>query len=291
MVAGYTAKEEQCIDGGPRRRGLKGNDYKDIILAQWSVINAMAVRRFSGPLAEEAALFVLDKLREDDCRRLRAHTGRASLATFIGIVTSRLLEDFARKKFGRLRPPLWLRKLGGIWLQLYDFLCRQRFSVNDAVEMIVSRTTATRERSEEAARTIKARIADCGRHQALEVELAEEEMGPEHVKQTYRTDQEEQMTAAERRLFFSLLLGLELGKERAETLDRLLPALRKVLCLEPEERLLLQMIYRDEVSVRDAGVVLGLNVNQVHGRLRRLLQRIRNDLDKAGLTEELRLLF
>ncbi len=270
---------------------MRENDYKDAILAQWSLINTMAVRRFSDPLAEEAALYVLEKLQDDDCRRLRAHDGRASLPTFIGIVTSRLLEDFARKKFGRLRPPVWLRKLGGTWLLLYDFLCRQRLTSADAVEMALERTTAERKRLEEAARTILARITDCGRHQALEVELSEEEMHPEKNNQGPGTDQEEQMTAAERRLFFSLLLGVELGRNREETLDRLLPALRKTLCLSPEERLLLQMIYRDEISVREACVLLGLNVNQIHGRLRRLLTRLRNDLEKAGLAEDLRLLF
>ena len=270
---------------------MQENDYKGAILEQWSLINSMAARRFSGPLAEEAALYVLEKLQDDDCRRLRAHDGRASLPTFIGVVTSRLLEDFARKKFGRVRPPVWLRKLGGIWLQLYDFLCRQRLTSADAVEMVLERTIAQRKRLEEAARTILARITDCGRHQALEVELTAEEMHPQGNNQGLETDQEEQMTAAQRRLFFSLLLGVELDGERAGTLNRLLPALQKVLRLSPEERLLLQMMYRDEISVREAGVVLGLNVNQVHGRLRRLLTRLRNDLEQAGLAEELRRLF
>ncbi len=268
---------------------MRQNEYKDIVLAHWSLINHMAARRFSGPLAEEAALYVLEKLQEDDCHRLRTHDGRATWQAFIGMLTSRLLEDFARKKFGRLRPPVWLRKLGGIWLDLYDFLCRQRLSSSDAVEMVLVRSTALRKQVDRAARTILAKVTDCGRHQGLEVELAEDQPPADSIGQNHRQSPEETMAAAERRLFFSLLLETDVDAARLGLVDRLVDALRET-GLTAEERLLLQMIYRDQIPVREAGRLLGLNVNQVHGRLRRLLSRLRQNLQQAGLEEELRLL-
>ena len=268
---------------------MRKNEYKDILLAQWSLIDHMATRRFPGSLAEEAALYVLEKLQEDNCRRLRNHDGRAAWPAFIGLLTSRLLEDFSRKKFGRLRPPAWLRKLDGIWLELYDFLCRQRLAPDDAVEMVLMRTTAAQKRVEEAAWTILGRITDCGRHQGLEVELVENESPSDSIGQNHRQGPEETMAAAERRLFFSLLLETDVDAAQMAGLDRLVAVLRESR-MSAEERLLLQMIYRDQIPVREAGRLLGLNVNQVHGRLRRLLARLRQNLQQAGLEEELRLL-
>ena len=60
--------------------------------------------------------------------------------------------------------------------------------------------------------------------------------------------------------------------------------------LAPRERLLLQLCFRDGVAVTEAGRMLGWNRFQVHGRLRRLLERLRRELARVGLEEELRLL-
>ena len=62
------------------------------------------------------------------------------------------------------------------------------------------------------------------------------------------------------------------------------------LRLESRERLLLQLCYRDGVAVTEAGRMLGWNRFQTHGRLRRLLERLRQDLHRVGLDQELRLL-
>jgi hypothetical protein len=50
------------------------------------------------------------------------------------------------------------------------------------------------------------------------------------------------------------------------------------------------MVYRDGLSTRAAGRRLALGTDQVHGRLRRLLDRIRRAFEKSGLFEELTLL-
>ena len=60
--------------------------------------------------------------------------------------------------------------------------------------------------------------------------------------------------------------------------------------LAPRERLLLKLCFRDGVAVTEAGRMLGWNRFQVHGRLRRLLERLRRELARVGLEEELRLL-
>jgi len=55
--------------------------------------------------AMDAYAFVLEALRENGCRRLRAYTpdGRTKFTTWLVVVTRRLALDFARQRYGRSR--------------------------------------------------------------------------------------------------------------------------------------------------------------------------------------------
>lgn len=57
---------------------------KDTILANWELINRLAVRRFGdGPLAEEAALSVMNQLIDNEGHRLRGYEGRGVSQVFL----------------------------------------------------------------------------------------------------------------------------------------------------------------------------------------------------------------
>ena len=266
------------------------NPWQKQALTQWDMINRMASRRFQqASLAEEAALFVMDGLAADDWRRLQAFTGRSTLATYIGALTIRLLEDFARLRFGRVRAPLWIRRLGGIWMSLFRLLCLERFSPDEAVALISNHQPGQVRTTEEAAYQILGEIPSCGEHQGEETEFCEETTllaadGECSV-------QERQLEQEERRQLFTIL-GRLLLSETGEGVDpRLLERVAEVgITLAPQERLLLQLCYRDGIAVAEAGRMLGLNRHQASGRLRRLLERLRQDFAAAGLDEELRLL-
>lgn len=261
---------------------------KDAIFANWELINRLAVRRFgASSLAEEAALAVMDQLMENDGSRLHGYEGRASLSAFLAAVSWRLLEDFSRKRFGRRRAPLWIRNLGGVWLQLYGLLCLQRLDITEAVAAIRQRQSAAVEPDlEEAAWTIRQQVIDCGSHQGLEVEYNEE----------YSTvgsgcgspgEQVEHLESRERKEVFRMLFHI-----LTDAADDAIEGDMEKLCsltikLNSEETLLLKLCYQDGISVTRAGEMLGLNRYQVHGRMRRLLRRLRDDLERAGLAREI----
>ncbi len=257
-------------------------------LAHWDMINRMAGRRFQqAVLAEEAALFVMDGLARDDWQRLQAFTGRSTLATYVGALTLRLLEDFARIRFGRVKPPLWIQRLGGIWLTLFRLLCLERFSPDEAVAIIGNRHPGQERVAEKAAFQILGEIPTCGEHREETTEF--NEATTPSPSATDCSAQEHKVEAEERRQLFTLLgrMLFDAAEEGAD--QRLLERVAAIgLRLEPMERLLLQLCYRDGVAVAEAGRMLGLNRHQVHGRLRRLLERLRQDFADAGLEEEIR---
>ncbi|WP_448874279.1 hypothetical protein [Desulfobulbus propionicus] len=257
----------------------------------WPMINRMAGCRFPREeLAEEAALFVMDKLAEEDWRRLRAFTGQSTLTTYIGALSLRLLEDFARIRFGRVKPPSWVQRLGGIWETLFRLLCLERYTPAEAMEILATRQACSASVAEQAAFHLLGKIPHCGSHRGEQVELTEDlaageahDEGTQPERQWEREEREQCLTA----------LGSIVFDDHGDIVHttRLLDMVLKAdISLEPRDRLLLKLCFRDGVAVAQAGRMLGWNRHQVHGRLRRLLQRLRRDLADAGLDRELQLL-
>ncbi|WP_310600768.1 hypothetical protein [Desulfobulbus sp.] len=272
-------------------RTTSANPWQQQAMAHWQAVNRLAARRFpQGAMAEEAALFVMEGLARDDWRRLRAFAGRSTLTTYIVALTLRLLEDFARKRFGRSKPPAWIRRLGGIWLTLFRLLCLERLAPGEAAAMAGNGLPGPVRAAEEAAYRILGEIPDCGARSGESVGLDETTVLPGTEDDC--SHQEERLAREERHRLFAVLGRLLFdGNIGGEIDPRLLERLATIaLPLTPEERLLLKLCYRDGVAVAEAGRLLGWNRHQTHGRLRRLLARLRQDLAEVGLEEELRLL-
>jgi len=271
-------------------RGDILTDWKEKTLSHWETINRMAVRRFGeGVLAEEAALAVIDDLKADDWHRLRAYNQKAAFATFIRALAARLLEDFARRRFGRVRPPLWVKTLGGIWPKLFIALCLERLPVGDAVEVVLQRQSSTGKKEiDEAAYQLLARIPDCGKQQGLEVPFEEENPLDGTVGQSVSGSPVEER---QRKAVFEAIFQLILGEQEFEVSESLLQKLNLLeISLSAEEKLLLKLCYQDGLTVLQAGRMLGLNRFQVHGKKRRLMARLKEQFVRTGLIEELRLL-
>lgn len=265
------------------------SDWKEKILANWGLINRLAVRRFGdSPLAEEAALSVMNQLMEADGQRLHGYKGRAPFTAFLAAVSWRLLEDFSRRRFGRRRPPLWIRNLGGIWLQLYTLLCLERLNIMDAVALVRQQGTNDRDiEPEDAAWTIRQQVLDCGSHQGLEVGYDDEQPSPAEAACANPGEQVRRFENRERKELFRMLFAT-----LTDTTDQAIEHSLTSLCsltihLTPEERLLLKLCYQDGLNVTRAGEMLGLNRHQAHGRLRRLLARLRDDFRRAGIDREI----
>ncbi len=263
-------------------------DWKEKALAYWGTINSMAVRRFGeGVLAEEAALAVIDGLRADNWHRLTAYSETATFTTFIRTLTERLLEDFARKRFGRVRPPLWVKTFGGIWEKLFTALCLERLPLTDAVEVVLQRqVTIKKNEIESAAYQLLARIPDCGKHQGLEVVYEEENASNEnHVQVILDCSVEER----QKKELLEAIFQLVLGEPEFEVSDSLLKKINQLeICLSPEEKLLLKLCYQEGLGVTKAGEMLGMSRFQAHGKKRRLMARLKEEFERTGLAEDLR---
>lgn len=260
-------------------------DWKKKTLGKWDLIDKLAKRRFGREvLAEEAALFVLSSLEKDDWKKVSSYSGKSSFTTFILSVSTRLLEDFARKRFGRIRPPLWVKTLGGIWMQLFRSLCVEKLSIREAVETISSRAeNISKNEVEEAAMELLGKIVHCGEktHDTITYDgnepLSEELTAEDSVAQ----DQVEEILGA----VFQFVVGGK-GCDVSEQIKGKFAQLN--IALSPKEILLVKLCFQEEMSVTQAGSCLGMTRFQAHGRMRRLLERLHFEFQRVGLEDDLR---
>jgi RNA polymerase sigma factor (sigma-70 family) len=264
-------------------------DWKEKTLACWETINRMAIRRFGeGVVAEEAALAVIEGLRADNWRRVRAYNEKATFVTFVRTLTARLLEDFSRQRFGRLRPPLWVKTFGGIWAKLFTALCLERLPLGEAVELVLQRQAAAQKSEIEAAAShLLARIPDCGMHQGLEVAFDEEKSteGGQDKSLNHAHPIEDQ----QKKELFAAIFQLVLGETELQVSDTLLEKLNRLeIKLSAEEKLLVKLCYQEGLGVAQAGEMLGMSRFQAHGKKRRLMTRLKEEFERTGLAEELR---
>lgn len=269
---------------------------KEKVFQYWDDIAALGVRRFGQtPLAEEAVLAAIDALEKDNWKRVREFQGEASFKSYLRVLVLRLFEDFARKRFGRLRPPAWVTKLGGIWPRLFSALCVERNDVLSTVELVyqgLDRPLKVRQdrekvkkdkRSiEDAAYTLLGRIPDCG-SSTTEVSMDEEGrdgfVDPAHVED-FETRQSRELVES----IFQIVLGKETELNVSKVADKL--NLLNI-SLTPEEKLLLKLCYQDGLNVSKAGTMLGLTRFQAHGRMKRLMERLRAEFERVGLATEI----
>lgn len=238
-------------------------------------------------LAGEAVNFVLDGLSADGWRRVRAHRGPARLETYLTTVAAHLLEDFARRRFGRARVPDWVMARGPLWEHVYRLLCLERQPLAAALDVVVATAPGGRDPTlaQEAARAIRARYPRCGGSGPGEVPLEDLDLATDPTRDP-RTPEDLALDAERAALLIALglqLLGIEAAGEALDPTDREPPPRLSPIDLSPEDRLLLHLIYSDGLKVTAAGGLLGLGVNQAHGKHRRLMQRLRAWLEGAGL--------
>lgn len=263
---------------------------EEMYLQNWDFINRLARARFRDEnLADEAVIFVHDQLRDSNWKRMTAFEQRSSFKTYLAHVVRRLLEDFARNRFGRKRAPLWIDRLGGVWKELFTLLCIESLSVLQAVQSVCSRSGAAEsDFLMDCAAQIVDKVKDCGTVRGPDIPLEDAALETLASAAEHPMDNPEDICSATQSSSFmqALRAVLDISDEQEEltdpgTVDHFRHLLSQSLRIDAEGRLLLRLVFEEGLSVSDAGRRLGLNAGQTHGRMRRLQAHIREGITAA----------
>lgn len=263
-------------------------------------LDKRARKRFTDEnIADEAMNFALQRLSDDDWKRLNAYQKRSKPGTYLLVVFNNQLEDFARKKFGYPRPPAWIERLGEHWKNIWRRLCLER----EESQSLLIVYEHLKEQTMEIIRTIKARISDCGKHSNITSVggSRNDNDDDDHYSQQEaalnRYDNEDNAAAIDRELdqqqaqdilaalcsvldFEADKVALEMHADKmAETVEQFAEKIN----LTEQQQLLLKLVYQQGYSISAAARLLELPDHQVRRSLKIAEKNIFEVLAEMGL--------
>ncbi len=225
-----------------------------------SKIEAICKRHFADENEQnESYVFILDHLKADNFRRLRAYRGQSRLTTYLDSLINALIVDYRRKTYGRRRIPAGVLKLGKWAEAVYRLVCWQKFSFDDAYDILQVEDlfTGPYERYIKAIGPI--REAPCRENPAFQ-SLNEEFAGVA-----------ENPHGADANPLEALIDKLD--RQRRGQALKIIRAATKTL--SQDDQLLIRLVYGAEQPVNAVAGMIGLSASSARRRLKRLLNHFR----------------
>jgi RNA polymerase sigma factor (sigma-70 family) len=220
---------------------------------------ACAHRQILGADADDVLGEVTLHLIRNDFHALRIWQGRAKLSTYLTVVAYRVIEDLQRQRpSGRWRPSEQAKRLGPVAIEIEALHYRDHRSWEETLRevTVVRGCKLSREEFGSIAQQLPVRVVprvECDSGLDLQSDFAT----PEHEASVKELGQE--------------------GDRVAGTLSGLVNA------LDPEDRLVLYMLYWKGVTVAALARMLGVEQKAMYHRRDRLLHQLRDDLGEAGI--------
>jgi len=264
-------------------------------------LDKLALYRFGQPgLAEEASTYVIERLSANDWAMCHHYSGRAKPETYLTTLSQNLLEEFSRKRFGRPRPPEWLKREGELWVHLWKMLCLERQAAPSVLDKLCNHQDRQPALIKHAMTTIKARLPWCG-DSTREIPAAclcqpEEDPRPEIIDRDLEQQLDDDQWEDALQLLFTGLLSAQVStseprpsNKNSETSRQLIQQaaqLRSRLVLSSEERLLLKLVYQEGLKMKAVATALNLPSYQPGRLLKGIHSRIREALVACDITLE-----
>ena len=227
-------------------------------------------RRFSAENdRDECYVYVIDSLKADNFKRLRAFKGKSSLNTYLYALINSLVIDFRRKQYGRRRIPVGVAKLGKWAETVYRFVCWQKFTFDDAYDFLRIDGLYTGSYIEFIKETEPIRKAPCRENPAFQ------SIDEAHESSLKNIDDES-----------SNPLEFLIQKLDRERRIRAWKVIRETTAGLPEDdQLLIRLVYGSDQSVPAAAKVIGLPASTAAKRLKSLMTIYREKLLAEGIRE------
>jgi RNA polymerase sigma factor (sigma-70 family) len=217
----------------------------------------------------ECYVFVLDSLRAENFKRLRAFRGKSKFSTYLYSLVNSLAIDFRRKRYGRRRIPTAVVKLGKWAEAFYRLVCWQKFSVDDAYDFL----------------QVDGQFE--GSYEQFRQEIVPIQKAPCRENPSFASiDDDNRDSFRNLSVADSNPLEKLIKKLNRERRVKALKVIRETTDSLPEnDQLLVRLVFGSEHPVRVAAKVIELSASAARRRLKNLLIKYRENLLAAGIRE------
>ena len=233
-------------------------------------IEAICKRHFAEENEQnESFVFILDSLKADNFRRLRAYKGQSQLTTYLHSLINALIVDYRRKIYGRRRIPAGVAKLGKWAEAVYRLVCWQKFSFDDAYDLLQVEDLFPGPYEQYLKAIAPIREAPCRENPSFQSLNAE------------FTGSSDRLHSADTNPLEALIDKLD--HERRGKALKIIRATTNAL--SQEDQLLIRLVFASGQPVTAVAKMIGLSVSSARRRLKRLLYRYREQLLAEGIRE------
>lgn len=221
-------------------------------------------------LADQAFNEALATLSANNWQILKAYQGKSSPKGYLIVTFRNTIEDYARKRFGRLRPPEDVKRKGAVWLEIYNRLVLEKQLEPTIIDAIIAQTALSAADVQDIIRTIKQLTTPKTRN------------GFTHQDDTALENLPDAPSNDPYHAAFGRPLLERIGSFLTGVLstDRSLP--NQLDELINEDYVLLQLIYSEGLKISQCARMLNLPDQKVRRRHERILQLLRQHFKEQG---------
>jgi RNA polymerase sigma factor (sigma-70 family) len=233
-------------------------------------IETVCKRQFSAENDQnECYLYVIDSLKADNLKRLRAFKGKSKLNTYLYALINSLVIDFRRKKYGRRRIPAGVAKLGKWAEAVYRFVCWQKYTFDDAYDFLRIDGLYSGSYIEFIKDIESIKKAPCQENPAFQSIDETPESSFENINAEISNPLEFLIQKLDRE---KRIQAIQVIRETTVTFSE-------------DDQLLVRLVYGSDQSVAAAAKVIGLPASTAGKRLKKLLTKYREKLLVVGIRE------
>ncbi len=239
-------------------------------------IRDICVRGFNKnkELANDCFLYVWEKLHEDESRRIRTFKGEASFRTFLYSVTSKLVIDFRRTRFGYKVLPKYYWEFDELNQHIFKLFFYQNLQPGWIENVMRAEFKISEEEAQRRVEEVEKRI----RESRVRLEAAENKQ-PVLLGENVGTLASEDMTVNPEK---SRLMA-EAEEKRKRVMEVLKEEVRR---LEDEDALILQLYFEQGLTAKEISAAIpGINERNIYKRIEKTLRNLRKYLLERNVTE------
>ncbi len=228
----------------------------DLVLLGEVIRSVIRRGRLSSANAEDFSQGVHLKFLETGYEAFARFDGRSSLRTYLTTVVWRLLLDWRNAAYGKWRPSAAARRLGAEAVQLDRLINRDGLTIEEAIQVASRAPAASPDR-------VLRRMADRLPRRRRAVFVADDVL---HLVAREAPDPIEARERAARTRQTRIALGQAFNH------------------LNPEERQLMSLRFRQSLTVREIAGLLKVDAKRLYRTFDRLVGQLRRDMGASGVT-------
>ena len=217
----------------------------------------------------ESYVFILDSLKAENYKRLRAYRGQSKLTTYLYSLINALIIDFRRRRYGRRRIPAGVARLGAWAEAVYRLVCWQKYTFDDAYDFLQIEGLFEGSYEQYLKEIVPLRTAPCRQNPAFHSLDQRGATAPQPLPNPNDNPLE---------VFIAKL-------DRQKRIEALKIVRQTTDALPQEDQLLVKLVYGSEQPLKTAAHIIGVSVSSARRRLKRLLNRYRERLLAEGIRE------